>query len=132
MYLEHYGRYLGLLAASGNPAAMQIAEPLLPFAERSVHCIVGMLDTILPNWSDTGTALAVEWMEKAERLLPQTWLTKKEPGVFFYLRGLMELKRGNRSAAEAAFLESVAAFDHPNNEVRKELAKLGTALVRER
>lgn len=44
----------------------------------------------------------------------------------------MKLKRGNRSSAEAAFVESVDAFDHPHDEARKELAKLGTAPNQER
>lgn len=130
--LDRYGRNLGLLLASNNAAALEIAEPLLPFAERTYHATTGMLSTILSNWNDQVSGRAYDLMDQAERLLPATRVTKRERAFFFFLKGLLELKRGNRPEAAAMFNRSVLVSNHAGNQARRELEALGSATARER
>ena len=127
--LDRYGRYLGLLPASNNAAAIEIAEPLLPFAERVCHSIAGMLSAILAKWNDQVSGRANELMKQAERLLPGTWVTKKERAFFF--KGLPELKRGNRPEAAAMFNRSLLVSNHAGNQAREELEALRSASAHE-
>ena len=131
-FLKLYGHYLGLLVASGNPAALKIAEPLLPFAERDYHSAVGMISTILPNWTAENAGHAFRMMGHAERLLPGKRLTKRERSFFFYLKGMLELKRGNTAAATALFNKSLSVSNHSGNRAHKELRALAAGGVRNR
>ena len=127
VFLQHYGRYLGLLVASGDPVAAQMADPLLPYAERDFHSTIGMIETVLPNWSSSVAPQAFALMERAEGLLREARLLKSEQGYFFYLKGLMELKRERRAAAAAMFTKALQAHDHPANPAREKLREIRAA-----
>ena len=127
VFLQHYGQYLGLLVASGDPTAAKMAGPLLPYAERDFHCIIGMIDTTLSNWSPSVAPQAFAWMERAEGLLREARLMKSEQGHFFYLKGLMELKRERRASAAAMFTKSLQTHDHPANPAREKLREIRPA-----
>ena len=124
VFLQYYGRYLGLLVASGDPAAAKVADPLLRYAEREFHCIIGMIDTIIPNWSPSVAPQAFALMERAEGLRLEARLTKIEQGHFFYLKGLMELKRERRAAAAAMFTKALEIHDHPTSAARERLREM--------
>ena len=127
VFLQYYGRYLGLLVGSGDPTAAKMAEPLLPYAERDFHSTIGMLETILPNWSPSVAPQAFALMERAEGLLREARLMKSEQGYFFYLKGLMELKRERREAAAAMFTKALQTHDHPTNPARERLRAIRAA-----
>ena len=129
-FMHNFGRYLGLLAATANPVALQIAEPLLPYAEREYHCLVGMVNSILPHWNEGNAERTTAWAERMERLLAEARLTKRELGLHHFLRGSVELKRGHRTAAASMFRRSLDRWDHPNNEAHKALHELGGTLGR--
>lgn len=123
-FLERYGSYLGILAASDNPAARRLAEPLLPAAVQDYHCLTGMVNATIPDWTPETGKLIVAWLEKARRLLPSVRLTKREHGLHYYLGGLVELKRGDRQAAKRMFSRSVEIYNSSGNPSLGELRAL--------
>ena len=110
------GRWLGYAIISDNPALQPYIPEVKKLLKSHYHGLVGVAEVLVP-YGRTPDHLreAEEIIAQAEPLMAPRLLQKERAGWHYYVKGFLELQKGNKDAALAHFQHSAKLYPHKDN-----------------